>query len=57
MPKEVLALRDFGVRISSYYVDIAIDCKRTGRTYGSWTYFDLVKGENEDKFKEIKRGV
>ncbi|KPK10624.1 MAG: hypothetical protein AMJ56_07590 [Anaerolineae bacterium SG8_19] len=56
LPKEVLALRDFGVADLDN-VDWAIDCKRSGIIYGRWTYFNLLKGENESKFKILKEGL
>ncbi len=56
-PKETLALRDFGVRIDSHYVDAAIYQKRKGIGGGRWTYFDLPKGKIEDEFKQLKEGL
>lgn len=57
-PKETLALRDFGIDIDKYYIDIAIDRKRYGRCGGMWTYFNLDRNSSVEKeFKELKRGL
>ena len=57
LPKEILALRDFGVKMDQRYIDLAIDWKRNGRGGGLWTYFDLDQGHMEAEFKRIKKGV
>ena len=58
LPLEVLALRDLGAHIDKHYVEWAIDCKRNGRMYGRWTYFNLDKNSGPDKeFRRLKEGL
>jgi hypothetical protein len=57
IPKEILALKDFGVHLYERDVELAIDWKRAGRAKGRWTFFNLDKNSAVEKeFKEIKRG-
>jgi hypothetical protein len=51
IPKEILALRDIGVKCDSHYIDIAIDWKRRGWNNGRWFYFEANK-----KFEDMKGG-
>lgn len=48
-PKEILALRDIGIKLHPKNVEIAIEWKRLGICGGLWAYFDA-----NDEFKEIK---
>ena len=54
--KEILALRDMGIKIDQHYIDIAVYRKTNGLGGGHWTYFDL-DDSNEKKFKALKEGL
>lgn len=56
LPKEILALRDFGVILDDRDIELAIYWKRSGYCAGRWTFFDLDK-TIEESFKETKRGL
>lgn len=56
LPKEILALRDLGIKLDSRYVDHAIYWKRHGISGGMWTYFDIHKGI-EKKWRTLKDGT
>lgn len=51
IPKEILALKDLGVKIDPRDVKVAICWKREGFNNGRWTYFTA-----NDEFEEIRRG-
>jgi len=49
IPKEILALRDIGIKCRDDYIDVAIYWKRKGWNNGRWFYFDANK-----KFERLK---
>jgi hypothetical protein len=51
IPKEILALKAFGIDIDARDVDTAIHWKRKGINNGRWIYFMA-----NDKFEEVRRG-
>ena len=51
VPKEILALNDFGINIDPRDLELAIYRKRNGINNGRWTYFTANK-----EFEEVRRG-
>jgi hypothetical protein len=56
VPKEILALRDFGVAISQHDIRTAVYRKRNGINNGSWTCFEVPRSI-EEQFKTLRHGL
>jgi hypothetical protein len=58
LPKEILALNDFGVHLHERDIEIAKDWKRNGIGGGRWIYFTIDKNSKVEKeFKLLKEGL
>jgi hypothetical protein len=51
IPKEIIALRDFGVGLKTHDIESAVHRKRTGINNGYWIRFD-VPIQIEERLKE-----
>lgn len=58
IPREILALKDFGCHFHEDDIKIAVDWKRRGVGNSRWVFFNIDKNSAMEKeFKEIKRGL